>query len=112
MSSAFEGPQAAHSTYVDWADLAGLDQIVKAYSVGDSVIIVQLADARELRITARLDLATGRYVADFERRTVLKTEGRSMLVWAHTPAYKQVVADGLQSCLEAAVLEVDRVRVY
>jgi hypothetical protein len=57
-------------------------------------------------------MSAGRYVADFERRTAVKAGERSILVWAHTPAYKQIVTDDVQSCLEAAVPEIDRVRLY
>jgi len=33
-------------------------------------------------------------------------------VWAQTPAYQACTADDLEACLEAAVLEVNRVHVY
>jgi hypothetical protein len=51
-------------------------------------------------------------VADFERRGGVKTGGRELQVWAHTTAYGECSGDGLQSCLEAAVLAVDRLQVY
>ena len=37
---------------------------------------------------------------------------RTLYVWAKTPAYLRMVADDLQSCLDAAVLEVDRRHVF
>jgi len=42
----------------------------------------------------------------------MKTGGRELQVWAHTSAYGECTGDGLQSCLEAAVLAVDRLQVY
>jgi hypothetical protein len=38
--------------------------------------------------------------------------GQQVRVWAQTPAYARCVADDLIGCLEAAVLEVDRLPVY
>ena len=99
-------------SYIDWADLSGLDKVVAAYGVGTNCIIVETSDNRHVRITAWRDLRTGRYVADFERRGGVKTGGRELQVWAHTSAYGECTGDGLQSCLEAAVLAVDRLQVY
>jgi hypothetical protein len=73
---------------------------------------VELADAREIRINAWLDMSTGWYVADFERRTAVSSGGRTLQVWAKTPAYGAVTGEDAHSCLEAAVIEVDRRRVY
>jgi hypothetical protein len=100
------------SSFIDWADLSGLDKIVAIFSVGDNVVIVETSDGREIRITAWRDLKGGRYNADFERRGTLKAEGREYHVWAHTTAYGNVDGDNLQGCLEEAVLQVDRVHVY
>jgi IS4 transposase len=97
-------------SYVDWDDLSGLDKIVAIYQVGDSTVVVETSEGREVRITAWLDRGTRRYVADFERRTALP--GSQLKVWAHTPAYARCVADDLLGCLEAAILAVDRVPVY
>jgi hypothetical protein len=47
-------------------------------------------------------------VAEFEKRTAIKSGGQQLRVWAHTPAYAKCVADDLVTCLEAAILEVDR----
>ena len=54
----------------------------------------------------------GGYVAEYERRSVLKSGGHDFRVWAQTPAYKRCTADDAASCLEAAVLEVDRINIY
>jgi hypothetical protein len=97
---------------VDWDDLAGLDRIVTLYQVGANTVIAEMNDAREVRITARFDRGKGRYIADFERRSKINAGGQTLKVWAHTPAYPQCTADDLTSCLEAAVIEVDRVPVY
>jgi hypothetical protein len=98
-------------TYVDWDDLSGLDKIVAIYQVGDSTVVVETNEGREVRITAWLDRRTRQYVADFERRTTLPGDGQ-LKVWAHTPAYARCVADDLLGCLETAILAVDRVPVY
>jgi len=99
-------------SYIDWADLSGLDKVVAAYGIGDNCIIVETSDNRHVRITAWRDLRSGKYVADFERRGGVKTGGRELQVWAHTTAYGECTGDGLQSCLEAGVLAVDRLQVY
>jgi hypothetical protein len=112
MDAGFDGEGAARVAAVDWTDLAGLDQVVQIYRAGDNTVLVELADAREIRITAWLDLSTGRYVSEFERRTALSDAGRTLYVWAKTPAYRRMIGDDAQSCLEAAVIEVDRRRVY
>jgi hypothetical protein len=93
-------------------DLAGLDKIVAAYAVGDDCVIVHTADARDIRITAWRNLADGEYVADFERRSAIKSGSKEMQVWAQTRAYGRCTGEDRQSCLEAAVLEVDRVHLY
>jgi hypothetical protein len=56
--------------------------------------------------------ARDKYVSEYERRSVLKSGGHDLRVWAQTPAYKRCTADDAASCLEAAVLEVDRINVY
>ena len=99
-------------SFIDWADLSGLDKVVAAYGVGNNCIVVETSDNRHIRISAWRDLRTGRYVAHFERRGGVKAGGRELQVWAHTTAYGDCTGDGLQSCLEAAVLAVDRLQVY
>jgi hypothetical protein len=111
-SSAFVGESPQGSSYVDWTDLSGLDRVVAAYTVSDSAVVVRTSDGRELRITAWRNLSTGQYVADFERRSTVKTAGHEFHVWSQTPAYQRCTGEDVQSCLESAVLEVDRVHVY
>ena len=106
------GGDAGSLATLDWTDLAGLDQVVKAYWLGENAVVVELADSREIRITAWLDMSTGWYVADFERRTAVSTGGRTLHVWAKTPAYGTVTAEDAHSCLEAAVIAIDRRRVF
>jgi hypothetical protein len=101
----------SRESYVDWDDLSGLDKIIAIYQVGDSCVVVETSEGREIRITAWLDRRTRQYVADFERRGALPGAGQ-LKVWAHTPAYPRCVADDLLGCLELAILEVDRVPVY
>jgi len=102
----------AHASALDWGELSGLERIVSAYSIGDQTVVVETADNREIRITAYLDRARNKYVSEYERRSVLKSGGHDFRVWAQTPAYKRCTADDAASCLEAAVLEVDRVNIY
>jgi hypothetical protein len=97
---------------LDWDELAGLDRIEAAYSVGEHAIVLETSDGREIRITALYDRARNTYVADYERRSVVKSGNKEVRVWAQTPAYKRCTADDPASCLEAAVLEVDRTNVY
>jgi hypothetical protein len=100
--------RAAHQSYVDWEELSGLDRIVAIHQAGTNVLRVDTRDNREIRITAWFDRRTGRYVAEFEKRTAVTSGGQQLRVWAQTPAYAKCVADDLVSCLEAAILEVDR----
>ena len=111
-SRASPAQSAAGHAYVDWEELSGLDRIVAVHEVSDRAIVVETTDGREIRITAWRDLGTGRYVTDYERRSVIRSGGKDFRVWAHTPAYQRCTADDVASCLEAAVLEVDRINVY
>jgi hypothetical protein len=113
MSAAGSGSESlAGSSALDWTELSGLERIVAAYSIGDHIVVVETADNREIRITACFDRATDKYVAEYERRSVVKSGGHDFRVWAQTPAYRRLTADDAASCLEAAVLEVDRVNIY
>ena len=97
---------------LDWDELAGLDRVEAAYTVGEHAVVLETKDGREIRITALYDRAKKKYVADYERRSVVKSGTKEVRVWAQTPAYKRCAADDAASCLEAAVLEVDRTNVY
>jgi hypothetical protein len=97
---------------LDWDELAGLDRIAAAYTVGEYAVVLETTDGREIRITALYDRARHKYVAEFERRSVVKSGNREVRVWAQTPAYKRCAAEDAASCIEAAVLEVDRTNVY
>jgi len=112
MSAEFDAGGAARVATVDWSDQAGLDQVVKILALGDNVVVVELSDGREIRISAWLDLSTGKYVSEFERRCPFSTSGRTLHVWSKTPAYKPLIADSAAACLEASVLEVDHLRVF
>jgi len=93
-------------------DFARLDGIVAAYEISPQCVVVETVEGREIRITARRDLTTGEYVSDYERRGSLDTNGNTYQVWAKTPAYEICIADDLEACIEAAVVEVNRVHVY
>jgi hypothetical protein len=97
-----------HQSFVDWDELSGLERVVAIHQAGTNTLRVETRDNREVRITAWFDRHTGRYVAEFEKRTAIKSGGQQLRVWAHTPAYAKCVADDLVTCLEAAILEVDR----
>jgi len=97
-----------HQSFVDWDELSGLDRVVAIQQAGMNILRVETRDNREIRITAWFDRHVGRYVAEFEKRTTIASGGQQLRVWAQTPAYAKCVADDLVSCLEAAVLEVDR----
>jgi hypothetical protein len=97
---------------VDWDDLSGLDKVVSIYQVGTNIIVLETTDNREIRISAWFDRRTGQYIADFEKRSAVTSGGKQVRVWAHTPAYARCIADDLIGCLEAAILEVDRMAVY
>ncbi len=94
---------------LDFAQLGGL---VAAYEISPQCVVVATAEGREIRITARRDLSTGKYVSEYERRGSLTNNGNTYQVWAQTPAYQACTADDLETCLEAALLEVNRVHVY
>jgi hypothetical protein len=110
-SSAYPG-DAISLSYVDWTDLSNLDRIVQAQTAGNFAVVVRTNENRELRITAMRNLATGEYVADFERRSTIRTGGQEFHVWSQTRAYRRCTGDDVQSCLEAAVVEVDRTNVF
>ncbi|MFL5935444.1 MAG: hypothetical protein ACJ744_07455 [Gaiellaceae bacterium] len=97
-----------HQSFVDWDELSGLDRVVAIHQAGPNILRVDTRDSREIRITAWFDRHAGRYVAEFEKRTAITSGGQQLRVWAQTPAYAKCVADDLVSCLEAAILEVDR----
>ncbi len=94
---------------LDFAQLGGL---VAAYEISPQCVVVETGEGREIRITARRDLSTGKYVSEYERRGSLSSNGSTYQVWAQTPAYQACTADDLEACLEAGVLEVNRVHVY
>jgi len=112
MSSFLSSESLTGSAALDWDELAGLERIVTAYAIGDHSVVLELSDGREVCITAWHDRAAGKYVSEYERRGVVKSGGQELRVWAHTPAYLRCTADDAASCLEAAVLQVDRVNVY
>src|SRR5438093_11160234 len=110
--SASAGQSTGPSSALDWEELSALDRIAAAYAIGDHSVVLETTDGREIRITAWYDRAKGKYVAEYERRSVVKSGSHDFRVWAQTPAYKRCTADDAASCLEAAALEVGRVNVY
>jgi hypothetical protein len=110
-SAPVTGPMSRWSTG-DGNDLATFDQIVAAYEVGSHSVVVETLDGREIRITAWRDLSTHQYVSAYERRTKIKNGMQDLYIWANSPAYQTCSADDLEECLEAAMLEVDRARLF
>ena len=102
----------ARESYVDWDELASLDQVATIYHVGANTVVLETNDSREIRITAWFDRRSGQYVADFERRCTATSGGQQVRVWAQSTAYERRVSDDLVGCLEAAILAVDRLHVY
>ena len=102
----------ARESFVDWDELSGLDKVVTIYQVGANTVVVDTCDGREVKITAWFDRRKGEYVADFERRSNVSSGGKQLQVWAHTNAYPRSASDDLISCLESAILAVDRIIVY
>jgi hypothetical protein len=112
MSSPPPASETLAPSALDWEELSGLERIATAYAIGDYGVVLETTDGREIRITAWYDRAADKYVAEYERRSAVKSGGHDLRVWAQTPAYRRCTADDAASCLEAAVLEVDRVRIY
>ena len=110
-SAALQGPLSSWS-HGDGNDLAAFEKIIAAFEVGANSVVVETCDGREIRITAWRDLNTHQYVSAYERRTKIKSGMQDVQVWAHSPAYKQCTADEASSCLEAALIEVDRARLF
>jgi hypothetical protein len=96
----------------DGNELAAFEKIVAAFEVGSNSLVVETCDGREIRITACRDLSTHQYVSAYERRTKIKSGMQELHVWAHSPAYRQCTADEIEECLEAALIEVDRARLF
>ena len=106
------GDLPAPESSLDWDDLSALDRIVAIYQVGANTVVVETTEGREIRVTAWFDRRGRRYVADFERRCAVMNAGTQMRVWAQTHAYPPCASLDLVGCLEAAILEVDRMPVY
>lgn len=102
--------QAPEYTF-DWQDITGFERVKAIYEVSENSVVVETIEGREIRISAWLDRRTGQYVADFERRATVTCGEQRLTVWSQTPAYVRISADDAAGCLEAAILEVDRVHV-
>ena len=96
----------------DGNDLAAFATICAAYEVGSNSIALETTDGREIRITAYRDLSTHQYISFYERRSTIKSGTKEFRVWAATPAYPHCTADSIDACLEAAMHEVDKLRLY
>src|SRR5207247_10869733 len=81
------------SSTLDWDELAGLDRIVTAYAIGDHSVVLETTEGREIRMTAWHDRAPDEYVSDYERRSVVRSRGNEIRVWAEPPGYKAWTPD-------------------
>jgi hypothetical protein len=93
-------------------DFSSYDGLAAAYQVAPQTIAVETKEGREIRITAKRDLATGAFVSECERRSTLSIGGNAYHVWARTSAYPPCRADDPDTCLEAAMQEVSRTSVH
>jgi hypothetical protein len=76
MSSSLSATEpVAGSSALDWDELSGLERIVTAYAIGDHSVVLETTDGREIRVTAWHDRAAGKYVSEYERRSVVRTGG-------------------------------------
>jgi hypothetical protein len=92
-------------------DFSSFDGLVAAYQVGPQAVAVETKEGREIRITAKRDLATSVFISEYERRSTLTIGGNVYHVWARTSAYPPCRADDPGACLEAAMHEVSRTSV-
>ena len=92
-------------------NFSALPGLVAAYKTGSHSVVVETKQRREIRVTTKRDLATGNYVSEYERRTVLASGDQSFHVWSRTPAYPACHAANPLDCLEAAIDEVSRISV-
>lgn len=95
----------------DLPGIAGFERVKAIYDVDKNSVVVTTIEGREIRISAWRDRGTGQYVSDFERRATVTSGEQRLHVWSATPAYERCYADDAAGCLEAAILEVDRVHV-
>jgi hypothetical protein len=93
-------------------DFAQLNSVVAAYEVSPQCVVVATEEGREIRITARRDLSTGKYVSEYERRVTVSSGGHPCQVWALTPAYQACSGGDVDACLSASIEEVDRIHLY
>lgn len=93
-------------------DFSSFDGLVAAYQVGPQTVAVETKEGREIRISAKRDLATSEFVSEYERRSILMIAGNAYHVWARTTAYPPCRADDAGTCLEAAMHEVSQTSVH
>jgi hypothetical protein len=111
-SSAFPSELDSRTMHGGGDHAPGLARIAAVYDVGENSIVVATNDRREIRISAWRDRSTGQYIAQYERLSVITSGGQQLRAWAQTPVYERCASNDLHACLEAAVLEVDRVQIY
>jgi hypothetical protein len=94
---------------LDLTDLSGLESV---FQIGRDVLDVWTTEGREVRITAKRDLGTGQFHAEYERRTTVGNGANSCRVWAATSAHLPSVAVDAQTCLQGALEEVNKLHIY
>ena len=76
-----------NQSFVDWDELSSLDRVVAIRQAGPNMLLIETRDNREVRVTAWFERHSGRYAAEFEKRTTITSGGQQVRVWAQTPAY-------------------------
>jgi hypothetical protein len=91
-------------------DLSGF---VTIYRIGRERLDLRTNEGREVRITAKQDVRTGKYRAAYERRTIVKNDdGVLVQVWTPTPVYGPMISADPETCLRRAAEDVAKLRVY
>jgi hypothetical protein len=92
-------------------DLSSLNGL-SAYQIGRETLVVHTTEGREVRITAKHDLRTGTYRAEYERRARLLNGDTTYSVWALTPAHKPCVTADPETCLQQALRDINKVQLF
>jgi hypothetical protein len=95
---------------LDLPDISGLETI---YRIGRETLELRTSEGRELRITAKQDLKTGEYRAEYERRTTVKNcDGSTCHVWTSTVIYGPMISAEIETCLRRALEDVTKLHVF
>lgn len=93
-------------------DLVALDRIERVNQVGSQTVVAYTTEGREVRITAKHDLRSGKFQAEYEHRVALKAGGKTLMIWALTSAHAPVNGADANTCLDLALRDVNRLHLY